>query len=118
MPPIEGLLRSTVTASRRAIGLPPLVARLDRIEDKLDRLSQELSEDGTSRQTGPSCSYQDIMGYPRVPAAAPPPFPLESGLCRQGDFALDLPPYRDEPHLRLRIAAYDCTSIGLIIVRT
>lgn len=28
---------------------------------------------------------------------------------------VDLPPYKQSPHLRLRIAEYDCTSIGLII---
>ena len=33
------------------------------------------------------------------------------------DAYVDLPPYRNEPHLRLRIAEYDCTSIGLIITR-
>ena len=33
------------------------------------------------------------------------------------DGYVDLPPYRNEPHLRLRIAEYDCTSIGLIITR-
>jgi hypothetical protein len=33
------------------------------------------------------------------------------------DGYVDLPPYRIEPHLRLRIAEYDCTSIGLIIAR-
>jgi hypothetical protein len=33
------------------------------------------------------------------------------------DSYVDLPPYRNEPHLRLRIGEYDCTSIGLIITR-
>jgi hypothetical protein len=33
------------------------------------------------------------------------------------DGYVDLPPYRSEPHLRLRIGEYDCTSIGLIITR-
>jgi len=33
------------------------------------------------------------------------------------DGYIDLPPYHEEPHLRLRIAEYDCTSIGLIITR-
>jgi hypothetical protein len=33
------------------------------------------------------------------------------------DGYIDLPPYRSEPHLRLRIGEYDCTSIGLIISR-
>jgi hypothetical protein len=33
------------------------------------------------------------------------------------DGYVDLPPYQNEPHLRLRIAEYDCTSIGLIIKR-
>jgi hypothetical protein len=33
------------------------------------------------------------------------------------DSYVDFPPYRIEPHLRLRIAEYDCTSIGLIITR-
>jgi hypothetical protein len=33
------------------------------------------------------------------------------------DGYVDLPPYRHEPHLRLRIAKYDCTSIGLIVAR-
>ena len=33
------------------------------------------------------------------------------------DGYVDLPPYRHEPHLRLRIGNYDCTSIGMIIVR-
>jgi hypothetical protein len=30
---------------------------------------------------------------------------------------VDVPPYRNSPHLRLRIEAYDCTSVGLIITR-
>jgi hypothetical protein len=33
------------------------------------------------------------------------------------DGYIDLPPYRNEPHLRLRIDEYDCTSIGLIVTR-
>jgi hypothetical protein len=33
------------------------------------------------------------------------------------DGYVDLPPYSGEPHLRLRLAGYDCTSIGLIITR-
>jgi hypothetical protein len=33
------------------------------------------------------------------------------------DGYVDLPPYRNEPHLRLRLGEYDCTSIGLIIAR-
>jgi hypothetical protein len=33
------------------------------------------------------------------------------------DSYIDLPPYHNQPHLRLRIADYDCTSIGLIITR-
>jgi hypothetical protein len=33
------------------------------------------------------------------------------------DGYIDLPPYHHEPHLRLRIAGYDCTSIGLIVTR-
>jgi hypothetical protein len=33
------------------------------------------------------------------------------------DSYIDLPPYRIEPHLRLRIAEYNCTSLGLIIAR-
>jgi hypothetical protein len=33
------------------------------------------------------------------------------------DAYVDLPPYRNEPHLRIRIADYDCTSVGLIITR-
>ncbi len=33
------------------------------------------------------------------------------------DDYVDLPPYRLEPHLRLRIKKYNCTSIGLIITR-
>ena len=33
------------------------------------------------------------------------------------DGYVDLPPYREEPHLRLRIGQYDCTSIGIIISR-
>ena len=33
------------------------------------------------------------------------------------DGYVDLPPYREEPHLRLRIGDYDCTSIGIIISR-
>jgi hypothetical protein len=33
------------------------------------------------------------------------------------DGYIDLPPYRNEPHLRLKIEGYDCTSIGLIITR-
>jgi hypothetical protein len=31
------------------------------------------------------------------------------------DGYVDPPPYRSEPHLRLRIGEYACTSIGLII---
>ena len=31
------------------------------------------------------------------------------------DQVVDLPPFRQEPHLRLRIAEFDCTSIGLIV---
>jgi hypothetical protein len=31
------------------------------------------------------------------------------------DEFVDLPPFRQEPHLRLRIAEFDCTSIGLIV---
>jgi len=30
---------------------------------------------------------------------------------------VDLPPYKVSPHLRLRVQDYDCTSIGLIIVK-
>ena len=33
------------------------------------------------------------------------------------DAYVDLPPYRAEPGLKLRIGTYDCTSIGLIIER-
>jgi hypothetical protein len=33
------------------------------------------------------------------------------------DGYVDLPPYHNEPHLRLRIGDYDCTSLGLIITR-
>ncbi|MGI9478954.1 MAG: class I SAM-dependent methyltransferase [Hyphomicrobiaceae bacterium] len=33
------------------------------------------------------------------------------------DGYIDLPPYRDEPHLKLKIFDYDCASIGLIIQR-
>jgi SAM-dependent methyltransferase len=33
------------------------------------------------------------------------------------DGYIDLPPYHEEPHLRLRILQCDCTSIGLIITR-
>jgi hypothetical protein len=33
------------------------------------------------------------------------------------DSYIDLPPYHGEPHLRLRIGEYNCTSIGLIITR-
>ncbi len=34
------------------------------------------------------------------------------------DTVVDLPPYvRDEPHIRLKLADYDCTSIGLIVQR-
>ncbi len=33
------------------------------------------------------------------------------------DKYIDLPPYLDAPHLKLRIGEYDCTSIGLIIRR-
>jgi hypothetical protein len=28
---------------------------------------------------------------------------------------LDLPPYRQSPHLKLQVAQYECTSLGLII---
>ena len=30
---------------------------------------------------------------------------------------IDLPPYTDNPHLRLRIEEYDCTSIGIIVTK-
>lgn len=33
------------------------------------------------------------------------------------DGYVDLPPYRVEPHIKLRLSRYDCTSIGLIITR-
>ena len=33
------------------------------------------------------------------------------------DGYVDLPPYREEPHLRLRIGDFDCTSIGVIVTR-
>ena len=33
------------------------------------------------------------------------------------DDYVDLPPYTSEPHLKLRLATFDCTSIGLIITR-
>jgi hypothetical protein len=33
------------------------------------------------------------------------------------DKYVDLPPYREAPHLRLRLGSYDCTSIGLIITK-
>lgn len=33
------------------------------------------------------------------------------------DGYVDLPPFRNEPHLRLRLDRYDCTSIGLIVQR-
>jgi hypothetical protein len=33
------------------------------------------------------------------------------------DKYVDLPPYSQAPHLRLRLGAYDCTSIGLIIAK-
>jgi len=39
-------------------------------------------------------------------------------LSRGNGFAeavVDLPPYQLNPHLRLRLATYDCTSVGLII---
>jgi SAM-dependent methyltransferase len=34
------------------------------------------------------------------------------------DDYVDLPPYKSEPHLKLRLATFDCTSIGLIITRS
>jgi hypothetical protein len=33
------------------------------------------------------------------------------------DGYIDLPPYHNEPHLRLRIGEYNCTSVGLITTR-
>ncbi|SNB65591.1 Methyltransferase domain-containing protein [Arboricoccus pini] len=33
------------------------------------------------------------------------------------DGHVDLPPFSHEPHLRVRLAEYDCTSIGLIVTR-
>ncbi|MDZ7627850.1 MAG: class I SAM-dependent methyltransferase [Parvularculaceae bacterium] len=33
------------------------------------------------------------------------------------DGYIDLPPYKQEPHLRLKIGDFDCTSIGLIITK-
>ena len=44
------------------------------------------------------------------------PLDLSSGTTLVDGY-VDLPPYHNEPHLRLRIAEYDCTSIGLIITR-
>lgn len=33
------------------------------------------------------------------------------------DAYVDLPPYKDDPHLKLRLAGFACTSIGLIITK-
>ena len=33
------------------------------------------------------------------------------------DRHVDVPPYLDEPHLRLRLERYTCTSVGLIVTR-
>ena len=44
------------------------------------------------------------------------PIDFDPGEALIDDY-VDLPPYREEPHLRLRIGEYDCTSIGLIISR-
>jgi len=112
----ENLLRSTVIASRRVVGLPLVVERLAQVESKLERLEQvgnklerleqagnklerleskldlvttELTKRGTNILPWHACTYEAIMGYPGVPKAAPQPLPLKSGLCRQGDFALD-----------------------------
>ena len=43
------------------------------------------------------------------------PLLLHSGFS--ADNFVDLPPYRDEPHLRLRLNEYNSTSIGLILQR-
>ena len=44
------------------------------------------------------------------------PLNLSPGTTLVDDY-IDLPPYHNEPHLRLRIGEYDCTSVGLIITR-
>ena len=98
---LRSIARSTLGVSRRAIGLPLLLERLALVQDKLERLAlvpdkleRLASSEAQSRRTNggnpwDAYSYGAIMGYPAAPETAPGPVPLKSGLCRQGDFALD-----------------------------
>jgi SAM-dependent methyltransferase len=54
---------------------------------------------------------EDLTAQGHAPAA--PEFTTGEGYA---ETVVDLPPYgRGEPHLRLRVAEFDCTSIGIIV---
>jgi SAM-dependent methyltransferase len=59
---------------------------------------------------------ESLIGFLEKAGHHVEPLDLDQGTTLT-DAYVDLPPYRNEPHLRLRIAEYDCTSIGLIITR-
>jgi hypothetical protein len=85
----EKLLRSTVSTSRRIVGLPLVLDRLAQMDDRLERVSAALTKETAVGVPWHTCSYDAVMGQPQVALAAPARLPLSSGLCRQGDFALD-----------------------------
>jgi SAM-dependent methyltransferase len=85
----QSMVRSTVRVSRRAMGLPLVLERLAHVEGKLDRVTSELARLDEFARMDSACSYEAIMGHPRAPTEKPARLPLGSGLCRQGDFALD-----------------------------
>lgn len=80
-----------------------------------------LSSPHATLETPHLCVYRrsDIAALvKRLEAAGHRVEPLEwSPGTGMADDYVDLPPYRAEPHLRLRLAEFDCTSVGLIVTR-
>lgn len=85
----EKLLRSTLSTSRRIVGLPLVLERLALLESRLVKVSDELTKQGAGGLPWSACTYEAVMGQPLPTPTAPARLPMTSGLCRQGDFALD-----------------------------
>ena len=78
-----------------------------------------LSSDRDTLSEGPTVLYrrrdlEDLAGRVRSRGCEIAPFDFETGE-RPLDQYVDLPPYLNEPHLRLAIEGYASTSIGLIL---
>lgn len=62
------------------------------------------------------CDIQTLISRLEAAGHSVEPLDLDKGTTFV-DQHIDLPPYRNEPHLRLRIGSYDCTSVGIIVTR-